>query len=51
MKKIGQFSGTNILRNAEVISFSFDIWSSIHVKQKMHKFGINQLSSFGDMEG
>ena len=51
VKKIGQFSETNILRTTEVISFSFDMWSSVYVKQKMHKFGRNQLSSFGDISG
>ena len=46
-----QFSETNISRNAEVISFNFDMQSSIYVRQKTDQFGRNQLSSFGDTEG
>ena len=42
--------GTNILRSADASSFSFDMWSSVYVRQKKYKFGRNGLSSFGDME-
>ena len=50
MKKIRQFLGTNISRTAEVISFKFDMCSSVYVRQKIYNFGRNQLSSFGDTE-
>ena len=47
VKKLEQFSG----RNSEVISFNFDMWSTVYVRQKIYKFGRNWLSSFGDTEG
>ena len=40
-----------ILRNAEMISFNFDMQSSVYARPKIYKFGRNWLSSFGDMEG
>ena len=43
VKKIGQFLGTNISRTAEAISFNFDIYSSVYVRQKIYKFGRNLL--------
>ena len=43
--------GTNISRSAEAISFNFDMWSSVYVRQTIYKFGRNRLGSFGDMEG
>ena len=52
MNKIGQFSGTNISRTTDVIFLNFVMGSSIYVcKAKIHKFGRNQLSNFGDTEG
>ena len=50
-EKIGQFSGTNISRTTKAISFNFDMWSYIYVRQKICKFGKNRYSSFGDTEG
>ena len=46
VKKIEQFSGTNILITTEVISFNFDMCSCVYVGQKIYKFGRNQHSSF-----
>ena len=51
MKKMGQHLGVNISRNAEAISLNFDMSSSVYKRQKIYKFGRNQLSSFGGMEG
>ena len=34
VKKIGQFIGKNISRTAKAISFNFDMWSSVYVRQK-----------------
>ena len=51
VKKIGKFLGTNISRTADAISFNFDVWNSVYVRQNLYKFGRNQLSSFGDTEG
>ena len=51
MKKIGQFLGANISRTAKAISFKFDMQNSVYVRQKIHKFGRDRLSSFGDTEG
>ena len=48
MKKIGV--GTNISRNAKVISFNFDMQSIVYVRQKIYTYiGKNWLSRFGDM--
>ena len=52
VKKIGQFLGINISRNARLISFNFDMLSSVYVRQKIYEFGRHQLvCSIGDMEG
>ena len=48
MKKIGQFSETNISRTTKAISFNFDMSSCVYVRQKICKFGRNRYSSFGD---
>ena len=51
MKKIGQFSGTNISRITKAISFNFDMLNCVYERQKICKFGRNRYSSFGDTEG
>ena len=51
VKKIGQFSGTNILRTTKAIFFNFDMSSCVYVRQKICKFGRDWYSSFGDTEG
>ena len=51
VKKVGQFSGTNILRNTEAIYFNFGMLSCAYVMQKIYKFGRNQCSSFRDTDG
>ena len=46
VKKIDQFLGTNISKNAEAIFFKFDMWSGVYVRQNIYKFCRNWLSSF-----
>ena len=45
-RKLGNF-GKDVSKNAEAISFNFDMWTSVYVRKK-YKFGRNWLSSFGD---
>ena len=33
-EEFGQFLGTNISRSAKTISFNFDMWSSVYLRQK-----------------
>ena len=50
VKKIGQFSGTIILRKVEMISFNFDMWSSVAICKAENHINFVEIS-FGGTEG
>ena len=48
VKKIGQFSGTNILQTTKLIFLQ--IWY-VYGRHKMPEFGIDRCSSYRDVRG